>query len=235
MSAALELRSLSAGYGGPDVIRGVDLSVDPGEIVVLLGSNGAGKSTTLRAASGLIAVSSGDVVLGGSSIRGRRPDAIARLGLGHVTEERSLFMRLTVRENLRLAARVGRRGHGDAHDVMAVFPALEALMDRRAGLLSGGEQQMVAVARALAARPSVLMIDELSLGLAPIVVDRLLPSLRQVADMAGVAVLLVEQHVHQALAIADRGYVLGRGELTLHGRASDLAADRRLLETSYLG
>ncbi len=232
MTTALEIDDLSAGYAGVAVVRGLHLSVEPGEIVALLGPNGAGKTTTLLTASGLLPVIGGDIRVLGRSVRGRRPHLIARDGVAHVPEDRSLFAQLTVGENLRLGA---ANGTADIDHALRYFPALVPLMNRRAGLLSGGEQQMLAMARALTVSPKLLMVDEMSLGLAPIIVERLLPVLRSIASDTGAAILLVEQHVHLALEVADRAYVLNHGLLVADGRASDLAADPRLLERSYLG
>jgi branched-chain amino acid transport system ATP-binding protein len=213
-------------------VRDLNLRVEAGEVVALLGPNGAGKTTTLLTASGLVPVISGDIEIFGRSVKGRRPHLIARDGLAHVPEGRSLFYQLTVGENLRLGA---AKGAADVKRALSYFPALEPILDRRAGLLSGGEQQMLAMARALTVSPRLLMVDEMSLGLAPIIVERLLPILRQIADDTGAGVLLVEQHVHMALGVADRAYVLSHGELVLEGRASDLAKDRHLIAASYLG
>lgn len=232
MSSLLESRRLSTGYNGVAVVRNLNIHVDAGEVVALLGPNGAGKTTTLLTASGLIPIISGDIEIFGRSVRGRRPHVIAREGLAHVPEGRSLFYQLTVGENLRLGA---AKGSADVEKALSYFPALEPILDRRAGLLSGGEQQMLAMARALTVNPKLLMVDEMSLGLAPIIVERLLPILRQVADETGAGVLLVEQHVHMALGIADRAYILSHGELVMEGKASDLAKDRNLITASYLG
>ena len=232
MNALLSIENLNTGYNGVSVVRGLNLHVNPGEVVALLGPNGAGKTTTLLTTSGLVPIISGEIKVFGKSVQGRRPHMIAREGLAHVPEGRSLFYQLTVAENLRLGA---AKGAADVKKALGYFPALEPIMDRRAGLLSGGEQQMLAMARALTVSPKLLMVDEMSLGLAPIIVERLLPILRQIADQSGAGVLLVEQHVHMALQVADRAYVLSHGELAMEGDAATLRSDRSLIEASYLG
>jgi branched-chain amino acid transport system ATP-binding protein len=230
--SALEINQMSTGYNGVSVVRDLDLHVDEGEVVALLGPNGAGKTTTLLTTSGLNPILQGDIRVLGKSVRGRKSHRIARDGLAHVPEDRSLFFQLTVKENLRLGS---ARSASDLNQALAYFPALEGLMDRRAGLLSGGEQQMLAMARALAVKPRLLMVDEMSLGLAPIIVERLLPVLRDIAANTGAAVLLVEQHVHLALEVADRAYVLSHGTLAMQGSAAYFRDNSHLLESSYLG
>ena len=232
VTTTLEIEGLSAGYGGAPVVRDLTLAVRPGEVVALMGANGAGKTTTLRAISGLVRAQTGAIRLEGRDLAGMSPTARVHAGIIHVPQDRGIFYGLTVAEHFRLDG----RGDGDGQEAAYEhFPALRDLRHRRAGLLSGGEQQMLAIARALMRRPKLLLLDELSLGLAPIIVERLLPVVRAAADMEGTAVLLVEQHVHLALEIADRGYVLAHGELVLHDSAERLRGDSSLLAASYLG
>jgi branched-chain amino acid transport system ATP-binding protein len=228
----LEVRGLVAGYNGFPVVRDVDLSVRPGEVVALLGSNGAGKTTTLSAIAGLITPMGGTVTFAGQKLNGVPAHRVARRGLALVPENRALFNDLTTRENLRLA-RV--RGRSNEDEVLDLLPELRKCIGRKAGLLSGGEQQMLAVGRALVARPSLLVVDEMSLGLAPVVVERLVPVLRTVAESFGSGVLVVEQHVAVALDVAERAYVLAHGSIVLEGRTADLHSRRDLLMACYLG
>jgi branched-chain amino acid transport system ATP-binding protein len=230
--AVLAIEAVDAGYEGATVLRNLDLTVGEGEVIALLGANGAGKTTTLRAISGIVHPSSGRIALSGTDLRKISISGRARMGIAHVPDNRGVFFGLTVAEHFRL----GHRGEKlDADVAYKYFPALAELQDRRCGLLSGGEQQMLAVARNLARRPRLLLLDELSLGLAPLIVERLLPVVRQYASDSGCGVLLVEQHVQLALGIADRGYVLSHGRVVLEDSAAALRDNRELLMASYFG
>jgi branched-chain amino acid transport system ATP-binding protein len=229
--AVLTIEGLTAGYDEAAVIRGLDLTVARGEVVALLGANGAGKTTTLRVVSGLVKPMSGRVLFGGEDLARVSPSARARLGIAHVPEGRGLFFGLSVAEHFRL----GYRGEELDPDVAyEYFPKLKELQSRRVGLLSGGEQQMLAVARALARRPKLMLLDELSLGLAPVIVERLLPVVREFATELGTAVLLVEQHVRKALLYADRVYVMRRGRIELSGTADEIRRRLSEVEEHYL-
>jgi branched-chain amino acid transport system ATP-binding protein len=228
----LAIEGLTAGYEEAAVVRELDLTVGEGEVVALLGANGAGKTTTLRAISGIVHPMAGGIAFAGRDLAGVSISGRARLGIAHVPETRGLFFGLSVAEHFRLGHR-GERLDSDA--AYRYFPALAELRERRCGLLSGGEQQMLAVARALARHPKLLLLDELSLGLAPLIVEGLLPVVRDYATDTGCGVLLVEQHIQLALTIADRGYVLSRGETVMHDRAEALRGNRDLLLASYFG
>ena len=228
----LRIDDLSAGYDGAPVIRDVSLTVARGEVLALLGANGAGKTTTLRAISGLVKPMSGSISYCGRPLASISPAERARLGIAHVPEGRGIFYGMTVAEHLRL----GHRGEAiDADLAYQYFPALTRLQNRRAGLLSGGEQQMLAVGRALARHPKLLMLDELSLGLAPLIVEHILPVIRAHAVESGCAVLLVEQHVQLALEFSDAGAVMSHGEIVAREDAAALRENRALLTSSYLG
>lgn len=230
--SVLDAADLTLGYDGQPVVRNLDLTVGEGEIVALLGANGAGKTTTLLGLSGLVEVLGGTVRLRGDDVTRLAPDRRVLDGLAHVPEDRALFAQLTVLENLQLGQHSRRRPVDAA---IEMCPELEPLLGRRAGLLSGGEQQMLAVVRAMASQPKVLLVDEMSLGLAPLIVERLLGMLQELATSTGCGILIVEQHVQQALAVADRGYVLARGKVSLEGTAEMLRRETDLVESSYLG
>jgi branched-chain amino acid transport system ATP-binding protein len=234
MRAAIACRGLTSGYGGVPAVRDLDLAVEPGEIVALLGPNGAGKTTTVLTLSGVMPPQSGAVEVLGEPVRGGRPHLVARRGALTVPDDRALFAGLTTHENLRLAV-PPREGAAALDIVLEYFPALESRLGVRAGMLSGGEQQMLAVGRALAARPRALLIDEMSLGLAPVIVKSMLSIVRRIADELKTAVLLVEQHLDLALGVADRGYVLSHGRLIAEGPAARLLEDRELLRAGYMG
>ncbi|RAY12401.1 ABC transporter ATP-binding protein [Actinomadura craniellae] len=235
MSPVLEVHELTAGYGSLTVLREVGFTVGEGEIVVILGANGAGKTTTLRALSGLIPAA-GSVALHGEELQGRRADARARLGLGHAPEGRGTFGDLTVDENLRMGGlRLPRREVPAALDhAYGLFPQLAPLRDRAAGRLSGGEQQMLTVARALMTRPRLLLLDEPSMGLAPQVTAELFAELGRINAESRTAMLLVEQNAAVALTIAHRGHVLESGRIVLTGTGPELAGNASV-RRAYLG
>jgi len=233
---ALEVDGLEVRFGAVPAVRGLGLSVARGEIVGLIGPNGAGKSTTLHAIMGVLRPSAGDVRLGGSSIRGRAPEQIVRAGVSLVPEGRRIFAELTVEENLRLglSGRRARAGSDEAMEsVYELFPAVRDARRRQAGLLSGGQQQMLAIGRALVAGPEVLLLDEPSLGLAPTVVDAVFDALQAIRER-GVTVLLVEQRAQRTVAFADRTYVMSNGEMRLTLTPAD-AGDTERMVAAYFG
>ncbi len=231
MAPLLELDGVSARYGQIQALRGIDLSVEEGEIVALLGANGAGKTTTLRAVSGTVR-RDGDVVLAGKRL-GRSPESVARAGIAHVPEGRGIFAELSVWENLRMGAYMHRR-RPDFAGVLAYFPWLEIRRYQQAGTLSGGEQQMLALARAFLQRPRLLMLDEPSLGLAPLVTREVYRVVTDLNEKEGLAVLVVEQNAAIALTAARRAYVLETGAVAVSGTADELKADDSV-RTAYLG
>src|SRR5499427_6353665 len=234
---ALAVESLVAGYGAVTVLNGLSITVQPATITTVLGANGAGKTTLLRAISGVVRPRAGRVLVDGADVARRRPEEVARAGVAHVPEGQGVITELTVEENLRLGA-LWRHGHADRTEALADayrrFPLLAAARGRSAGTLSGGERQILVIARALMARPRVLLLDEPSLGLAPRIVAQVMGLIRRLRDETGLTVLLVEQNARSALAIADRGIVLNLGKVVAAEDAAVLAADVGLRK-HYLG
>lgn len=234
----LDVQNLSSGYGKLPVLRDITLSVKEREIVVILGANGAGKTTLLRTLSGLIGATAGTARFLRQELVGQPAHRLARQGIAHVPEGRGIFAEQSVQNNLELGAYSWARGRpslmaDDLKRVYALFPDLKSRLRQRAGTLSGGQQQMVAIGRALMGRPKLIMFDEPSLGLAPLIVSAIFDTIRQLRD-SGISVLLVEQNARAALALADRAYVLGTGKIVASGNASDLADDP-MIKKSYLG
>jgi branched-chain amino acid transport system ATP-binding protein len=228
----LELKELSAGYGAVTVVRPLDVSVPAGTVLAVLGPNGAGKTTLMNTLAGLLPRQGGSLSVDGVELKSGRPGAANRAGVVLVPDDRALFTTLTVKENIVIAR---RSGAPTLEQVLEMFPGLKPRLGVAAGALSGGEQQMLAVARGLVQNPKVLLIDEMSMGLAPVIVEGLLPIVRKIADDTGAVVVLVEQHVQLALEVADRALVLVHGEVTLSGSAEELAKDPQALEAAYLG
>jgi branched-chain amino acid transport system ATP-binding protein len=231
----LELRDIHVFYGGIRALSGVSLRVETGELVALIGSNGAGKSTTLKTISGLLRPRQGAIFYAGQEITRAATDRIVALGVSHCPEGRRIFGRLSVRENLLLGAvqRGGQDLHADLERVYELFPRLKERLSQAGGTLSGGEQQMLAIGRALMSRPRLLLLDEPSLGLAPLMVERIFEVIRELKRQ-GATILLVEQNVHHALDVAERAYVMESGQVTLDGPAAELKHNP-LVEQSYLG
>ena len=229
----LTVDGLTAGYNGVPAIRGLSFTVGAGDVVSLLGPNGAGKTTSLLAMVGLVPLMSGSVTALGAAVDAKRPYKLARRGVLLVPDDRGIFPGLTVRDHFRLAQR--KQDPVREAAVLDRFPALKGLLGRRVGLCSGGEQQMLTIAKALLGRPRVLMIDEMSLGLAPKIVQEMLPSIRALAREEGIGVVLVEQHIELALSVSDRGVILNHGRVVLEGAARDLLARRDQVEAAYFG
>jgi branched-chain amino acid transport system ATP-binding protein len=236
VSALLSVAGLDAAYGPVQVLRGLELHVDEGEVVVLLGANGAGKTTTIRAICQMVDTK-GSVTLDGTELVGRRPEKMAGFGIAHVPQGRGTFPELTVEENLEVGAYVRKDRSAIKDDIdrwYGLFPRLAERRTQAAGSLSGGEQQMLAVARALMSRPRLLLLDEPSLGLAPIIIRDLFTKFEELNEAEGVTIFVVEQNANLALDIADRAYVLEAGRVVLTGRAVDLRADDAV-RRAYLG
>jgi len=236
MAPLLELRKVAISYGGIRAVKGIDLTVARGELVCLIGANGAGKTTTLKGVCGLLPLREGAIVYDGADVTGRPAFELVRRGLAMVPEGRGMFGALTIEENLTMGAyaRRDRDGvHRDVERVYALFPRLHERRRQTAGTLSGGEQQMLAIARAMMSKPRLLLLDEPSMGLAPLMVQKVFETILAVAK-EGVTILLVEQNAKLALEVSDRGYVMESGEVTLAGKASDLLHDPKV-RSAYLG
>ena len=232
----LKVKGLKVAYGGIQAVKGVDLEVRQGELVTLIGSNGAGKTTTMKAITGTLALVDGDIEYLGKSIRGKGAWDLVKEGLAMVPEGRGVFTRMSITENLQMGAYIRRDTGAIADDidmVFSIFPRLKERRDQLAGTMSGGEQQMLAMGRALMSRPKVLLLDEPSMGLSPIMVDKIFEVVKDVYAR-GVTVLLVEQNASRALGIADRGYVMESGLLTMSGPAKELLVNPRV-RAAYLG
>ena len=232
----LKVTGLKVAYGGIQAVKGVDFEVREGELVTLIGSNGAGKTTTMKAITGTLAAAEGDIEYMGKSIKGKGSWDLVREGLAMVPEGRGVFTRMTITENLQMGAYIREDKPEIANDidmVFGIFPRLKERKDQLAGTMSGGEQQMLAMGRALMSRPRVLLLDEPSMGLSPIMVDKIFEVVRDVSAR-GVTILLVEQNASRALGIADRGYVMESGTVTMNGPAKDLLNDPRV-RAAYLG
>ena len=232
----LKVTGLKVSYGGIQAVKGVDFEVHEGELVSLIGSNGAGKTTTMKAITGSLPINSGDIEYLGKSIRGQGPWDLVKQGLAMVPEGRGVFTRMTIIENLHMGAYIRTDKAGIAADIdkiFGIFPRLKERRDQLAGTLSGGEQQMLAMGRALMSRPKVLLLDEPSMGLSPIMVDKIFEVVKDVYSQ-GVTVLLVEQNASRALALANRGYVMESGIVTLTGKGEDMLNDPRV-RAAYLG
>jgi branched-chain amino acid transport system ATP-binding protein len=237
MSATLlKVKGLKVSYGGIQAVKGVDFEVREGELVTLIGSNGAGKTTTMKAITGLLPLNDGDIEYLGQSIRGRGAWDLVKQGLAMVPEGRGVFTRMSIQENLLMGAHIRNDKPAIAQDlerVYATFPRLRERRDQLAGTLSGGEQQMLAIGRALMSRPRVLLLDEPSMGLSPILVDKIFEVVREVHGQ-GVTILLVEQNASRALEIADRGYVMESGVISMAGEAKAMLDDPKV-RAAYLG
>ena len=232
----LKVKGLKVAYGGIQAVKGVDMEVREGELVSLIGSNGAGKTTTMKAITGTLAAQGGDIEYLGRSIQGQGPWDLVKQGLAMVPEGRGVFTRMTITENLQMGAYIRDDSAAIADDIekmFDLFPRLRERKDQLAGTMSGGEQQMLAMARALMSRPRVLLLDEPSMGLSPIMVDKIFEVVKDVYAQ-GVTVVLVEQNASRALAMADRGYVMDSGLITMQGAGKDLLADPKV-RAAYLG